>query len=493
MKYIGITIGPIAYTMNLVSSPSALWASSYLFSCICRKMCEKLTSDYGVKKEKILSPYFDKDDELLNRKDGVGLFHDRVIFEAGDFDINQLRTIRDSIITDVSAEFKIDKNYLDEYVLIEGAEFESSSPLLDSGKILDSIELSAPFVVKEEGNPIIRTFANSKGKDNESKAKLIKEIAKTNLDIDETKWQLLKNGNIKDLQGIASSANADKDFKVNKYYAVIRSDGDNMSTIISSLEESVEYREFSKTCLKYCANVSDIVGSYGGFTVYAGGDDLLAIVPCEHDSATIFNLAKEINGCFQNVFKEYIDRVNPKPSLSFGIFISYYKYPLYEALQESANLLFGISKSTGRKDCVTVCVQKHSGQSIKMILPNSHMDEFLKLQESVLSKRDSDNEKFLLSAAQKIVMFRELFDYAKTPETIHNVFVNTFDAEDQNVFTNDLEAIKEFLINSLKISSETKKDMEAINECNEFSSTNTAILNAVLRVIKFYTEKGDEA
>lgn len=41
-SYIGITIGPIFETMNLVSSPAALWTSSYMFSSVTKKLCEVL-------------------------------------------------------------------------------------------------------------------------------------------------------------------------------------------------------------------------------------------------------------------------------------------------------------------------------------------------------------------------------------------------------------------------------------------------------------------
>ena len=60
-SYIGITIGPIFETMNLVSSPAALWTSSYMFSSVTKKLCEVLVSVYKVRAEDIISPYFDNE------------------------------------------------------------------------------------------------------------------------------------------------------------------------------------------------------------------------------------------------------------------------------------------------------------------------------------------------------------------------------------------------------------------------------------------------
>ena len=83
--YIGLTIGPIFDTLNLASTPAALWAGSYLFSSLTRTICELLVSEkYNIPAEYIVSPYFEPDAPLLNRKDGVGLFHDRVIFRVDD-------------------------------------------------------------------------------------------------------------------------------------------------------------------------------------------------------------------------------------------------------------------------------------------------------------------------------------------------------------------------------------------------------------------------
>ena len=97
-KYIAVTIGPIFDTINLASSPSALWAASYLFSMLSKNICQTLTEN-GINKEKIISPYYDPDDELLNKNDGVGLFHDRIIFRADDFSIDDFNEkIKDAAI-----------------------------------------------------------------------------------------------------------------------------------------------------------------------------------------------------------------------------------------------------------------------------------------------------------------------------------------------------------------------------------------------------------
>ena len=110
-NYIAVTIGPVLDTINLASSPSALWAASYMMSMLSKNISLSLIA-HKVKQEDIVSPYFDKDDELFNRKDGVGLFHDRVIFKADKFDIKDFPAVRDEAIENTVKYFgfKSDKD-----------------------------------------------------------------------------------------------------------------------------------------------------------------------------------------------------------------------------------------------------------------------------------------------------------------------------------------------------------------------------------------------
>ena len=110
-KYIAVTIGPVFDTINLASSPSALWAASYMFSMLSKNVCAALV-DSGVKQDNIVSPYFDTEDKMLNRKDGVGLFHDRIIFRAEEFDIEAFKEIKRKAIEDTVRLFGFDDGTL---------------------------------------------------------------------------------------------------------------------------------------------------------------------------------------------------------------------------------------------------------------------------------------------------------------------------------------------------------------------------------------------
>lgn len=467
-KYIGITIGPIFNTINLTSSPAALWAASYLFSLVSKTICEKLVEN-GVAESDIVTPYYKKDDEIFNRNDGIGLFHDRIIFKSDRFELSEFNKVKNEAVSTVSEIYGIDKAYLDEYIMIASAEFEADNPIMESGKILDSLELAVPYVYKEEFNPVLALFSGSENSKNDAIKAM--EIV-TNFD----NFQLKKNsGSLKSLPDIVHTGDG---FKKYKYYAIVRSDGDNMSEIIKSLDNDEQIREFSRDCLNYCSEVAKLVSEYNGVTIYSGGDDLLAILPCESKSAkTPFDFVADANGAFKSAFEKY----NKPTSLSFGITMAYYKFPLYEALSDSADLLFKIAKQ--KKNGVAVRLQKHAGQSEGLFVSNSSLNEFINLQKII----SEDKNDILVSALHKVAMFKDLFNASKDEITVENIFKNTFDADahKNNEFVGkNLPSMFYKLQNGVYI--------KAVDE-NGLKENDTSLAFCyMLRLMKFFIEKGGE-
>ena len=497
-KYIAVTIGPIFDTINLASSPSALWAASYLFSMLSKNICQTLTEN-GINKEKIISPYYDPDDELLNKNDGVGLFHDRIIFRADDFSIDDFNEkIKDAAIKKTLDLFRFkdeDAEYFEKYFLISAFAFESESPILDSAKALDCLELSTPFVEEKDKNPLLTMFHSD---DSNHRNDEIKErISRMGV----ADWQLFdSNHNIMSLTKIAKNRvptqTADK-FKKYKYYAVVRSDGDRMGDIIKGLTSDEEIRSFSKNCLKYCSDVAKTVKEYGGVTIYSGGDDLLALIPVENgNSETVFDFIRSVNKIFAGSFNDY----NVAVSLSFGIFVSYYKFPLYEALERSAGLLFGTAKSF--RNCAAIHFQKHAGQSEGLVIFNDSLKSFIGLYDEIVgrkkgSKKDGEDKleqqdgksEIILSAMHKLVLFKTMFNNTDTDEQIQNLFNNIFDAEGHknNRF---LKTTLPRFFGDLKSS----LNINLIDDSGIKISKDDPVLamNYILRVIKFFTESGGE-
>ena len=485
-KYIAVTIGPIFDTVNLASSPSALWAASYLFSMLSKNICQTLT-DNGVAKDDIISPFFDPGDELLNKNDGVGLFHDRIIFSADHFSIEDFNDkIKDKAISKTLELFQFepkDTDYFKKYFLVSAFAFESGSPILDSSKILDCLELAKPFAEERGSNPLLTLYTSD---DNAHRNQLLTTLVK-NMGIDQ--WQLFdSNRTVMSLSKIARNrvpAKTAEAFKKYKYYAVIRSDGDHMGKIIKTLTGDEEIRAFSHCCLQYCSLVSKIVKIYGGVTIYSGGDDLLALVPVEnYYGKTVFQFIKTINHAFAFSFRKYrhIDT-----SLSFGVFVSYHKFPLYEALERSAELLFGTAKTY--RDRIAIHVQKHAGQSEGLVIKNDSLKSYIKLHKSITSGKAEENDQIILSAMHKLTLFKMMFNSASDKETIQNLFNNTFDA-DSHIGNDFLKKVLPEFFYDLKDHLEI---YPITDKCVDDKNDDVVLaMNYILRVIKFFTESGGE-
>jgi CRISPR-associated protein Cmr2 len=168
-----------------------------------------------------------------------------------------------------------------------------------------------------------------------------------------------------------------------KYVAVVQLDGDGLGKAITKISatdaDGSRFRRFSERLLSYADAAVKMVIDYGGLPVYAGGDDLLFLAPVamrhNEEATNVLSLCARLDDLFQ---KEMDDE---SLSLSGGVFVSYYKFPLGEAVAAAGKLekrakKFAIYREQDKlndpkkewephrkKQAITLEVRKHSGQS----------------------------------------------------------------------------------------------------------------------------------
>ncbi|WP_026896298.1 type III-B CRISPR-associated protein Cas10/Cmr2 [Clostridiisalibacter paucivorans] len=520
-KYIGLTIGPIGETMQSARDTGQLWGSSYIFSYIMKNIINKLKDD----KEFVL-PYID--DELFEGKNEIGLFSDRMIFktENEDKDMEQLKSIIDSILEELSNEFsdilKVDKNkvnmYVKKYFKIYYLSLdieENEDPIMKMNKYLSSLELMESYVPNESRNYLIEGLSNKnikKGflfndafcKDNLNYIRSLAEIATKDILEEIQRYDIFRDGNknvedvyndiYKDLKNRISDDKKFKkyDKKAYKYVAIVQADGDNIGKLIGSLKNNEERKEFSKKLLKFAKGSHELIKEYDGMTIYAGGDDILFFAPVIREGRNIFKLLNDISKKFDCSFNEYEDNT---PSISFGISIVYYKYQLYEALKNTSKLLFDRAKKYELRDnnnkidknAVSFEVIKHSGQGFGCTFNKNskEYEEFLNILDCYF-----DNKKSISSVYHSLNADKMLFNvFDDIEKQFNNYFENKFRKE-----VHKEPNIKEF-INSTKnitkiiFSEENKESNE--KEKKEIDKKMERI-SAILKTIKFFNEKGGE-
>ncbi len=503
------------------------------------------------------------------QKTGIGCYHDRIYIKAdavSDKDI--LKEILDnaigSVINDIGGKIAgtieekekdmiaFLKKYLQiHYVIHEGDITENC--ILTLSPYLDSLELMPTYSGKASKNLLLKLF---EGESSVTKNKYVKDCFM----VEKTALQLLKGKSVRDIKDIARFAlhgkcnitetesetiaeeetetttegenevttekkNTKPKLKRHNYFAVVQADGDGIGNILKNAVGSnlASLELFSKTCLEYTTEAAKLIGDFGGMTIYAGGDDLLFLAPVENgketgQTRTIFDLCKKIRTkfCekfegFENALKEQdstFEGFETFPSVSFGISINYYKYPLREAFEEARGLLFGnaknheslktdkVSSPKFKKNSTAVILRKASGQMGKFVFfhDGAFETQMTTLLEESLDASDKAHDTlhsvmFHLRCGKKYTQaaYTANNNEFSTYEVIINnatdlkaAFDHLFDSDSHNVSRAYIDKIRN-IYESLRQSKEEGNESEGFNP---FDS-----LNQMLWMIKFFTEK----
>ncbi|MYB92481.1 MAG: type III-B CRISPR-associated protein Cas10/Cmr2 [Gammaproteobacteria bacterium] len=142
-------------------------------------------------------------------------------------------------------------------------------------------------------------------------------------------------------------------FEPSRYFAVIALDGDGMGQTVSQAENPEAHTDISSKLNAYTAKVRRIVEkNYLGKLIYAGGDDVLALV----NLADLCNILRDLRCGFPNLN----NGENSASTASAGVCIAHCKVPLGDVL-ERARDMERAAKSVDGKDVLGIALLKHSG------------------------------------------------------------------------------------------------------------------------------------
>lgn len=539
-KYIGLTIGPIVKTISNAKRTGELWGASYIFSYIMKSIIKKIYDKYKESMEFVV-PYIDE--EVFKQKLGVGLFHDRFILRINEgsnvkIDLEKIsneviayignKIIRESNIGD-KEQVKL-QEYFKKYFQMYYVEKEiknEENPIIVINKCLDLLELKQQYIPKEERNYLQEYMTNKKVKKSflmddalKSKEKFKRFLSVTEIAAMELKnrYEINEEDENKFFKKLRERTKEIP--KAYKYYALVQADGDNIGKIIKNLDFSKEeYKDFSKKLFEFAKTASERIKKHEGFTIYAGGDDLLFLYPLinktnkngiENEHPTVFDMMHEISELFRIEFKDYIDKMEEKkekkPSLSFGVTIAYYKYPLYEVLENARNLLFKEAKNyklskEKEKNAIAVRLIKHSGQSFQILLNKDEKSESYKLFKELFKQtieNKKEREKNIIASIpyrlikDEYIVLTILKDQEHYKEMLENYFENNvrnnINKEDEHV-KRYVEDVKRLIIQAVE-----EIDMQFLvkeKELKEEEILKSILENiyACLKFLQFMNEK----
>lgn len=570
-KYIALTFGPISRALSLAESTKELWAASYFFSYLAKN----IVCDFAVRGDDYSNFLLPKIDTFVfDVKNGVGLFPDRYIFRSNVGDFERLEKKVECVLSDIAREIhqlieippkEIDihteeniKKFLCSFIKVYfiEKEFDKGENEKDIIKYceqrLSFLELQDTFSSTESTNYLKMCFQRINGKvqvseDNSFKGfegsflskdafenpkstlfESLIEISAADLKQDILNCDIQCTNDVQISVDIEDVILQRPDLKpYHKYVAIVKADGDSIG---KAQKEIGDIRYLSNALLDFSNNVGSIISSYKGMPVYIGGDDLLFFAPVcvksDKGRETIFDLIKKIDDKFEECLKKYISDNVKLPTLSYGVSISYFKYPMCESLENAGYLLESVAKGRVLKDRLkkdgfadeiienipknklSFSLQKHSGRVLTTTIHKDLtilFDQFIELISSKIGDTINPNTdlQFLSSVMYKIEDMHELMAFMlrqnNREKLIHNFFENNFNENVHKANKEFFRGIESLLLNATR---EIDKHYECFNQdpanvvdsncC--FDSANEAVRLTIsaLRFIHFVNSDSDE-
>lgn len=191
------------------------------------------------------------------------------------------------------------------------------------------------------------------------------------------------------------------------FYAVLLMDGDSLGVHMSDEQKRPA---ISKALEKFTGGVQAIVERHNGFLVYAGGDDVLALLPLD-----------DALGCAAALRASYLAAFKPYPAipstLSGAIEFAHVKMPLTRVLKDAHALLDDVAKDGRGRDAIAVRVWKPGGAALTWAMPwacalENGTGQPLKIQTLAQQLRDDEqaerdpgfSSKFLYKVRERFVL-----------------------------------------------------------------------------------------
>lgn len=193
------------------------------------------------------------------------------------------------------------------------------------------------------------------------------------------------------------------------FYAILLMDGDQLGSHMGNPDKQGPISEALNT---FTNGAGEIVRKHNGFLVYAGGDDVLALLPLEDALPAAAELQRFYKGCFAEKAKGLV-----ASTLSGAIQYVHIRTPLTRVLQDAHQLLGSVAKDETGRDAIAVRVWKPSGLAAQWSMPWSKaLDErgavlITQLAEQFARQQGEEahfSSKFFFRAKQVIERFPDL-------------------------------------------------------------------------------------
>ena len=161
------------------------------------------------------------------------------------------------------------------------------------------------------------------------------------------------------------------------YYAFLLADGDRMGAALDALapkdaaqgdpDATIQaHRKISEALVAFNNESREIVAQDGGSLIYAGGDDVLALVPLHTALQCAYRLQRAFLEKTKNCFPSVDDSTFKKPTLSVGLGIAHHMEPMSDA-RALAGKAERLAKNNGRNSLGIVISKRSGGRDLEAV------------------------------------------------------------------------------------------------------------------------------
>ncbi len=151
------------------------------------------------------------------------------------------------------------------------------------------------------------------------------------------------------------------------YYAILQADGDHMGRLLRTCTTIEQHRAISQALGTFAGKVQPIVAEdHHGALIYAGGDDVVALLPVH----TALACANALQQAFSNALKIVLEQhqlctmQSPPPSLSVGVLVVHHLEPLSAALEQ---VVQAEQLAKHERNSLAVTVNKRNGMARSVV------------------------------------------------------------------------------------------------------------------------------
>lgn len=147
------------------------------------------------------------------------------------------------------------------------------------------------------------------------------------------------------------------------FYAMLIMDGDRLGALLRQHKSDL----VSNALARFSREVPRIIESHDGITVFAGGDDVLGLLPLDK----ALPAALELRGAYTRSFDAAggIDKTAGKGTVSAAIIYAHYTTPLTAVYAEAHRLLDEVAKEVTGRDSLAITVWKGAGRVLTWAAP----------------------------------------------------------------------------------------------------------------------------